>query len=167
MLASLTETRKRSLPAVYYPIRTPLRPAPETLVTLVQPQTNGRRHPYGSPFSGEPKCGKFPTPDSRSRWVLLPAAKRRSRAAMPQAGGGDSNLDQPGENNTSDTDSRVPGSFLSLPTRGITSTPPISAAHPRTALCGRRCDPPPATPPARSSAHRPTESVQTNQSSGS
>jgi hypothetical protein len=164
MLVSLTETRKRLLPAVYYPIRNPLRPAPETLVTLVQPQTNGRRHPYGSRFSGEPKCGKFPTPD-RDGTFFQPRSGDRVEPRKPVAG--DSNLDQPGENNTSDTHSRVPASFLSLPTRGITSTPPISAAHPRTALCGTRCDLPPATPPARSSAHRPTESVQTNQSSGS
>src|ERR1700728_70251 len=142
---------------LYYPIRNPLRPAPETLVTLAQPQTNDRRHPYRSRFSGEPQGG---IPDFR--WPIAMGPSSSCEAAKGCSHGASRwrairSLTGPGgaKRKPWTQTPGVPGSFLH--TLGITSTPPIAAAHRRTAQGGTRCDPPPATPPARSSARRPTE----------
>src|SRR5215831_9512713 len=53
--------------------------------------------------------------------------------------------------------------------RQLTTLPtlPASFAHPQSAPGDTRCDPPRAAPPARSSAHLPTESSQTNPTSDS
>ena len=167
MLASLTGTRRRSLPCALLSHTKSPSARSRNSGNPGPPQTNDRHHPYWSRFSGEPQGGKFPTPDCRPRSDLL------GREAAIECSHGRSrwqairSLTSPGgaKRKPRTQTPGVPGSFLH--TLGITSTPPTSAAHPRTAQCGTRCDPPPATPPARSSAHRPTESVQTNQSSGS
>jgi hypothetical protein len=76
MLASLTGTRRRSLPVLYYPIRNRLRPAQETPVTLAHLKATIAIILTGAAFQSSPRTENSRLPIADRDLTFL-AEKRR------------------------------------------------------------------------------------------